>query len=181
MNLTIHQARDLTVKAFGLYCLVKLIVFLPNAFAWAGFPAHRGEDAYSRSMIIAAASLPLFFYALFAFLFLFKTGWVRGFLWKGKEEEVVSSRLSPSDLSFWVVLMGLSLLIFSLTRLSDVFIRFLVNQKDNFWASYLWVDYIPDFLLFLFAVILLAFPVQVARCLLRAERPESSEGPALDS
>lgn len=160
MKLT--DARNLSIKIFGLYCLFYAVVIGPQFLATFFMPESMTQHLTSKVAFEILMCLPLLLNLSFAYVFLIRTELVISLIW-GKQpidEATPQNPPSTTSLSFWITLIGVYYFIESSAGLLTEL--WILGANREMFGSYLSVKFLPN------AIIL---PCSIF-CTLRAKRIE---------
>ena len=158
-----NEIRNLAVKLFGLYCVTRFVILLPQL---ASIFLMSGHDAYmqNKALVALATTMSPVLYICLGWLCLFKTNLVLALLWSGDQPagETPASGSGAYSLSFWITLVGFFYLISSTAGLLSQLWIFGVGRQ-MFGSTFLSAKFFPNIFL---------FPLSIF-CILKARRIET--------
>ena len=152
MKIDIHEARDLAVKLFGLYCIVSFVLLAPQILSVAALSPAHSELITSRLVFAVTTSIPAVLYLALGWTLLFRTRSVVRILWRDVTESDSAPPFSASSLSFWITLIGLFYFIRSVSGLATQLWIF-GTRTGALGHSFSSLRFLPDLVIFPLALL----------------------------
>jgi hypothetical protein len=146
MNLTMHDVRDLALKLFGFYCLVRFVVIVPQIISLLAYASENEQFLTSRTLLAVISYIPAIFYLVLAFFLLFRTRTVLTLLWGSEKEEEpgeAGADFRGTCLAFWIVLIGIYYFIQSASGVATE-LWVIAVRKEMIATSFVSIKFLPN-------------------------------------
>ncbi|MCC6696904.1 MAG: hypothetical protein IT365_14835 [Candidatus Hydrogenedentes bacterium] len=160
MNITIHQVRDLALKILGLICVLKLVLNVARAAHLATlvngstYPGNAASEMWSEVAVTV-------FYLLATYFLLFRTQYLLGLIWRDSEtdlESLSAPRIATAE--FWVRLIGVYFLIWSIADLASVIWQWLpgFRRDPSFTSDFTIINTLRSGVMLLLSIVCVRWP-----------------------
>ncbi len=143
----LNELRNLAIKLFGLYCITRFIILLPQLVS---IFLMTGNSVYmqNKALLALAITISPALYLCLGAVCLFKTRLVVALLWAGDQSsaEKPAAGSGPSSLSFWITLIGFYYLISSFAGLVSLLWVSAV-ERQTIGSTFLSTKFLPDMFL----------------------------------